>query len=71
MLFSNVVLIRHPIFWEIRHFEKSKKMERREQDRKNKGKEKETRILEKCHFKKMDTIDALATPLKICLGAVF
>ena len=43
-LFLNGVLIRYPIFWEIRHFENSKRMElRKQKERFRQGKEKERR----------------------------
>jgi hypothetical protein len=41
VLFFNGVFIKHPIFWETWHLEKSKRMEIRKQNRKTKGKEKE------------------------------
>ena len=80
------VFKRHPIFWEIRHFENSKRTELSKKEKsigKRKGKEK--RILENVHFqKKLDTIEdphnkhtiedqgcSWTTPLKNCLGAVF
>jgi len=85
VFFFNEVLIRHTIFWEIRHFEKHERMEIRKKDRKTKGKGKEKRILDNFHFKeKLDTIEdhhnkntiedqccSWATPLKKCVRAVF
>ena len=53
------VLKRHPIFWEIRHFENSKRIELSKKEKSiRKGKGKEKRILENVHFQKeLDTIE--------------
>ena len=57
--FLNGVLIRHPIFWEIRHLENSKRMEIRKLDRKTKGHEKERKkgFWKMFTSKKLDTIE--------------
>ena len=48
----NGVLIRHPIFWEMRHFEKSQKKGTRKLRNKNYSKGKEKIILENVHPRK-------------------
>ena len=56
--FFNGVLIRPPIFWDIRHFEKSKRMEIRKKDRKTKGKEKDRKQgFWKTSKKTLDTVE--------------
>ena len=48
----NGVLIRHPLFWEIRHVETYKRMELGNQENKSYSKGKGTIILEHVHQKK-------------------
>ena len=68
--FFSGVLVRPPTFWEMAHFENSKRMELRK-GKKNKGKEKERRegFLKKSSSKKLDTIEAPTTNIILKINA--